>query len=277
METAKNSLADRKVRLAPALPPLRFVPTPVRDRGLRIRGISGFLETSFIDWDGMVAAVLFMGSCNMSCPFCHDHELFGPGMDSLPYNGVRHNLLNHRDWVDGVVISGGEPTCHSCLGAMLADIKSMGFKTKLDTNGTRPDILKRFVNDELVDYVAMDIKTSLSPKHIDDCGTTRYDRAAGLPINLEDVRTSIDFLLDGHVPYEFRTTVVPTLVGRADLEDIASIIAGARAYFLQPFEPRNARDSALRNVRPYSEQELALLLDLVRKYVPPATLRGTMR
>jgi pyruvate formate lyase activating enzyme len=264
-------------RIAPALPPLRFVPTPVRDPRFQISGINGFLDTSFIDWDGMVAAVLFMGSCNMACPFCHDHGLFEPDVDSLPFSSIRYSLLKHHEWLDGVVISGGEPTFHSCLGSMLAEFKTMGFKTKLDTNGTRPDILKGLVQDGLVDYVAMDIKASLSPKPIDDRGTTHYDRAAGIKIQLDDIRESMDFLLADHVPYEFRTTVVPTIVGRTDLEDIASNIAGAHAYFLQPFEPRNARDSALRNVRPYSEQELALLLDLVRKYVPPATLRGTMR
>ncbi len=261
----------------PAARPLRFVPTPVRDPGLRIWGIKGFLDTSFIDWDGMVTAVLFLGSCNMACPFCHDHELLGPNVDSLPFAGIRNSLINHHGWIDGVVISGGEPTNHKCLGSMLAELKSMGFATKLDTNGTRPDVLKQMVHDGLVDYVAMDIKSSLDPKPIDDRGTTRYDRAAGVKVCLDDIRASIEFLLDDNVQYEFRTTVVPTIVGRTDLEDIASRIADARAYFLQPFEPHNARDSALRNVRPYSEQELALLLDLVRKYVPSASLRGTMR
>jgi len=268
-----NKLAEDVTREVP----LRFVPRAVRPVTEQIRGIHGFVDTSFIDWDGMIASVVFMGRCNLQCPFCHDHELFGPDVEPIPFATIRHYLLTHHGWIDGVVITGGEPTCHSCLAKMLAEIKSMGFGTKLDTNGTQPDVVKNLVRDGLVDYVAMDIKASLSPKPVDDRGTTRYDRAAGCPVQIDDIRATIEFLLEGHVGYEFRTTAVPTIVGRKDIEDIASVIAGAHAYFLQPFERDNARDSALRNVRPYSEQELALLLDLVRKYVPSATLRGAMR
>lgn len=256
--------------------PLRFVPTPVRGVVQQIRGIHGFVDTSFVDWDDMMSAVIFMGSCNMNCPFCHDHELFEPDVKPISFDAIRPNLVSHRKWIDGVVVTGGEPTCHSCLPKMMAELKFMGFATKLDTNGTRPDVMKNLVRDGLVDYVAMDIKASLSTRPADNRGTTRYARAAGCPVHLDDIRESINFLLEGHVEYEFRTTVVPTIVGRTDIEDIASVLAGAHAYFLQPFEPHNARDSALRNVRPYSEQELALLLDLVRKYVPPATIRGAV-
>jgi len=238
MATVENEpgveLRKQELRAEPSIVadrPLRFVPT----------------DTSFIDWDGMMAAVLFMGRCNMQCPFCHDHELFGPDAEPIPFDTIRLNLLTHREWIDGVVVTGGEPTCHSCLAKLLAEIKSMGFATKLDTNGTRPDVLQELVRDQLVDYVAMDLKASLNTRPVDNRGTTSYARAAGCPVRIDDIRASIDYLLEDHVD------------------------------FLQPFEPHNARDSALRNVRPYSEQELALLLDLVRKYVPPATLRGAMR
>ena len=274
MATVENKPVHKETVITDV--PLRFVPTPVRGVVQQIRGIHGFIDTSFLDWDNMMSAVIFMGSCNMNCPFCHDHELFGSDVEPIPFDAIRSNLVSHRGWIDGVVVTGGEPTCHSCLPKLFAELKSMGFATKLDTNGTRPDILQELARDGLIDYVAMDVKASLSTRPVDNRGTTSYARAAGVPVRLDDIRESIEFLLEGHVEYEFRTTVVPTIVGRTDIEDIASTLAGAHAYFLQPFEPHNARDSALRNVRPYSEQELALLLDLVRKYVPPATLRGAV-
>jgi len=231
MATVENEpgveLRKQELRAEPSIVadrPLRFVPTPVRGVVQRIAGIHGFIDTSFIDWDGMMSAVLFMGRCNMQCPFCHDHELFGPDAEPIPFDTIRLNLLTHREWIDGVVVTGGEPTCHSCLAKLLAEIKSMGFATKLDTNGTRPDVLQELVRDQLVDYVAMDLKASLNTRPVDNRGTTSYARAAGCPVRIDDIRASIDYLLEDHVDYEFRTTVVPTIVGRTDIEDIALTI-----------------------------------------------------
>ena len=239
--------------------------------------IRGYVETSLIDWDGCVSAVVFLGDCNMSCVFCHDHEMLsetGPGIDE---DAILENLRFQNLWIDGVVITGGEPTFNRGLPGFIDRIKSQGFKVKIDTNGTMPDVLSNLVRNGYVDYVAMDIKAPLEQKWRDPDGRRKYDIISGTRVSLEDINRSVEFLLEENVDYEFRTTLVPTFIGEEDICEIASHIRGARRYFLQPFEPTNARAARLRELQPYSPQRTAEILEAAKRFVPGARLRGKLR
>jgi len=243
----------------------------------RIPQVKGFIETSLIDWDGFVSAVIFLGRCNFECPFCHDHELLTGRVPTVPFEAIEESLLSMKGWVDSVVVTGGEPTADRDVAELLACLKSLDLKVKVDTNGSNPAVLCELVAAGLVDYVAMDIKADLSRDPVDSAGTRKYDLAAGRFVDIDAIEQSIQFLLGGSVEYEFRTTVVPTIVGRRDVEEIAQHIAGARRYFLQPFEPAHARSPLLRKVEPYAPTEMREMLATVRKWVPQASLRGKMK
>ncbi len=239
--------------------------------------IRGFIETSLIDWDGRISGVMFVGGCNFACPFCHNYELLTGKVPAIPFESVEAMLVAQRGWVDGVVVTGGEPTCSSGIVDLLDRLKSLELMVKLDTNGSNPDVVVELVAAGLVDYVAMDIKTALSREPVDSAGARKYDIAAGRSVDIDAIEESIELLLSGEVDYEFRTTLVPTIIGRNDVDNIARRIAGARRYFLQPFEPSHARSPLLRKIHPYAPTEMNEMLDSARKYVPDASLRGKMK
>jgi pyruvate formate lyase activating enzyme len=174
-------------------------------------GIKGFLETSFVDWPGKVASVLFLPKCNFRCPFCHNRSLVEnpEGHEDIPLAYIMARLADLEGWVDGVCISGGEPTIHPLLPSLIAKIKAVGLAVKLDTNGTRPHVLKALIEKRLIDCVAMDIKAPLNE--------TSYARAAGRAVDLAAIQESISLLKQGKVEYYFRTTVVPALHKGEDL------------------------------------------------------------
>jgi len=179
--------------------------------------IKGFIETSFLDWDGHIVSVVFLPYCNFRCPFCHNAGLIenSDTYETIPVKKVFDFLLSHKDFIDGVCITGGEPCLHKELGllAFLQEIKKMGFKIKLDTNGCDPEFLKKIIEDKLIDFVAMDLKEPLDE---------RYSKIAGAEINLDKINQSVKILMGEKVAYEFRTTVVPTLLEEEDILDIAN-------------------------------------------------------
>lgn len=194
--------------------------------------IGGLQKTSLIDFPGKVCCVLFTSGCNFDCPYCHNPELVKGCSDNrttLSANGIYDFLENRRDFLDGVVISGGEPTLQKNLIQTCERIKSLGYSIKLDTNGSRPDELRRLIEQELVDYVAMDIKTD--PLY--------YDPVIRKDCNPEDLITSIQIIMDSQLDYEFRTTCVKPLVDDKIVEDIAKTIKGARLYALQHFNNKD--------------------------------------
>jgi pyruvate formate lyase activating enzyme len=216
-------------------------------------GIKGFLETSFLDWPGRLAAVLFLGGCNFRCPFCHNAELVegADALPSIPLDGVLGRLARLRGWVDAVVVSGGEPTCNPRLGELLGRIHSAGFEIKLDTNGSRPDVLARLLARRAVQAVDMDVKAPLE--------AAAYARLAGLPVRLAEIRASLDLLALSGLPHRFRTTFVPGLLDRAALARMRDELPAGSPFILQAFNPRRVLDPALAEVRaPAPEEILAL-------------------
>ena len=191
--------------------------------------LKAVLHASIIEYPQHVADVLYVGSCNFRCPFCYNVDLV-TRPDELPdlvTDQVLRDLQARAGFIDGVVVTGGEPTLQDDLLEFLSQLRAMGLGVKLDTNGSRPDALQACLERGLVDYVAVDLKSS----------PARYSAAAGVTVDLDSVRRSVDLLLCGKVAHEFRTTVVPGLVELEDVQAIAAWIAGARAYYLQAFRP----------------------------------------
>ncbi len=220
----------------------------------RLPEIKGFIETSFVDWRGMVAAVLFLPGCNLACPYCHNHQLISDpgGLLSFSLEGVLERLAPFVGWIDGVVVSGGEPTLHPGLADLLAALKGAGFKTKLDTNGLCPGVIEEVAGRGLVDMVAMDVKAPLEE--------LAYGRAAGRPVDLAALERSIAFLIEGGVAHEFRSTLWPAWHGEAELRAMGEVLAGCQAWTLQAVNPATSwRPEAFGGGAPYSQDELARL------------------
>ena len=233
--------------------------------------IKGFVDISLTDWDGMVSCVIFLPRCNFRCPFCYNVELVLRPNDlpSIPLKQIERYLRKQRGWIDGVVISGGEPTIHHDLPDLCSKIKHLGFKVKLDTNGMSPGMVASLIEEEVVDYVAMDIKAPLEEK--------AYSKLTGIdagPI-LDNVKRSIELLMKSSIEYEFRTTVVPTLHSRGDVRRICEEIRGCKKYVLQSFKSGvNYIDPKLKEVKPFSEEEMQEYLREARSVVPNSIVRG---
>lgn len=209
--------------------------------------IKGFLETSFLDWPGKVVSVLFLPHCNFRCPFCHNHELclHPDRFLDIPLDHILERLKEFDGWIDGVCVTGGEPTLHKGLEGLLERLKAMGLGVKLDTNGSRPEVLEKLLAEGLIDHVAMDVKAPLDE--------ASYSRAAGTPVKLDRIRRSIELLMEGKVDYTFRTTVVPTLHREEDLLRMAEELRGAKGLKLQNFNPQDPLDPSLRGTSPYPD------------------------
>ena len=226
--------------------------------------ICGFQKTTLLDFPGHLAATIFLDSCNFRCPFCHNSGLLGTDAPAaFSVQEVLSVLSRRASVLEGVCITGGEPTLSDGLEDLIRDIRSLGLAVKLDTNGYRPKVLKALCSQGLLDYVAMDIKSS--PEH--------YAEAAGVPgLDIGLINESIAFLKEGTVPYEFRTTVAKGLHTREDFEQIGPWLAGASQYFLQNYVDS---DNVLRpGFSSYSSLELLAFADIVRPYVDQVSLRG---
>ncbi|MBQ8915286.1 MAG: anaerobic ribonucleoside-triphosphate reductase activating protein [Clostridia bacterium] len=224
--------------------------------------INGLLKLTLLDFPGYTACTVFFGGCNFRCPFCHNASLVRGEGEDISVDEFFKFLSKREGIIDGVAVTGGEPLLQRELSDFLKRIKDMGFLVKLDTNGSFPEKLKELCRAGLVDYVAMDIKSS----------PEGYSRAAGCKVSIEKVRESVDYLLSGAVDYEFRTTVAKGAVMPEDMEGIGELIRGAKRYFLQGFV--DSGDILGEGVGAYTKEEMEEMLENVKKYVPAAELRG---
>ena len=227
--------------------------------------IKGLQTLTLLDYPGKVACTVFTGGCNFRCPFCHNGGIvLNPGAEpSIPEEKVFDLLKKRRGVLEGVCITGGEPTLWKGLWDFAKEIKAMGYSVKLDTNGTNPELMHKLILAGVVDYVAMDIKNS-PDKYAETIGVKGF--------NLQPVKDSVRLLMQGTAGYEFRTTVVKGMHKPQDIVEIGKWIQGAQKYFIQPY-----RDSDLvidRSCERHSDEELGALLTAAREYVPAAELRG---
>ncbi len=230
--------------------------------------IKGFIENSLIEWEGKIVSIIFLPTCNLRCPYCHaPHLVQTPNeLESIPVDAVIGRIRQNVGWVDGVVVTGGEPTAHKHLDGFLALLKDAGVQVRLDTNGTNPGILKDFISRRLLDCVAMDIKAPLQQG--------KYEMVAGVPCNVEDIRESIRIIMDSGIEYEFRTTVCPSQLDGDDIEEIGRTIEGAGRYILQSFRPNHCLDAEMLNIEPYPPETMRSFAVNAGKYVGYCCVRG---
>lgn len=228
--------------------------------------IKGFIETSLIDWDGKIVSVVFLPGCNFRCPFCHNHVLVKQPeqIADVPWKRIETFLRAKKGWIDGVVITGGEPTIHKDLVPLLSKLKDMGLPVKLDTNGSAPDQLKRIIDAGLVEFIAMDIKASFDV----------YDLACGVAVNQESIRKSIALIMSSGPGYEFRTTIVPQYHDLGSVGSMAKEIKGAKKWVLQQFVPANADSEELQKEIPYTGDQLKEMAEKAKGMVEKVILRG---
>lgn len=225
----------------------------------------GMQKMTLLDYPGYVACTLFTGGCNFRCPFCHN-ALLVLDLDenyTIPEEEVLAFLKKRQGLLDGVCVTGGEPLINKDIGDFLSKVKELGFKIKLDTNGTNPALLKELVSQKLVDYVAVDIKNS-PEKYAETVGLKSFD--------MSTINQTVNFLMTGSVDYEFRTTVTKQFHTEKSMEEAARFIRGAKRYFLQNFvDSGNLIGSGITG---QSKEEMEKLLSVVKKYVPDSCLRG---
>lgn len=223
--------------------------------------IGGLQKLTLLDFPGQVACTVFLQGCNFRCPFCHNPSLV-LGTEAITKESVLAFLKQRQGLLDGVAITGGEPLLSAGLEDLLRQIRSLGYKVKLDTNGSFPGKLEQLIADGLVDYVAMDIKNT----------PEKYDQTAGAAGFLPAVRESVSLLIDGKISYEFRTTVVDELHEPEDFHAIGQWLSGAQQYFLQCFT--DSGEILQPGLHAPSKEKLEKCLAVASQYIPNTHIRG---
>jgi len=222
-------------------------------------------KTSFIDYPGKISAIVFAQGCNFRCPYCHNPELVDPERfcDNLLMEDVYAYLEKRKGKLDGVVITGGEPTLQSDLVTFIQKVKSLGYLVKLDTNGSRPRVLQDLIRKGILDYIAMDIKAPFE----------KYSRVTGMLVNITQIRKSISIIKESGIPYEFRTTLVKSMLDTEDVLQIGSMIEGASLYVLQKFVPSKHVDRDYVRKSSFADDDLAKLLSGLNPLVAKCFMR----
>ena len=227
--------------------------------------ISGLQKLTLLDYPEHTACTLFVPGCNFRCPYCHNSELLAPSVEFYDEAEIFAFLRKRVGVLEGVCVTGGEPTIYSDLARFITDIKALGYKVKLDTNGYNPIRLNELIEGGLLDYIAMDIKNS--PK--------RYAESIGLPQNSFDItkiQESIAVIMNSGIDYEFRTTVAAELFDDDSIEGAAKLISGADKYFLQYFTMRDTVPS--KTLTKPTESQMLRFKDIASSFVKTVAIRG---
>ena len=225
----------------------------------------GIEKLSLVDYEGKLACTLFTNGCNFKCPFCHNSSLV-INYDNNNYiedEEIYSYLEKRKKQIDAVVITGGEPTLMPNLIEHITKIKQLGYLVKLDTNGTNPDLIKKLLDLNLIDYIAMDIKNSYD----------KYDVTTGIKnISLDNIKQSINLILNCNIDYEFRTTLVKEFHNEEDIKEIALMIKGAKKYFLQCFIDKG---TCIKNdLHEVSKEETLKFKQILEQTISYVSLRG---
>lgn len=227
--------------------------------------ILGLQKTTLLDYPGKVASTIFTGGCNFRCPYCHNRDLVMPPADVFAYSQdeIFEHLNNKKKILDGVCITGGEPTLHKDLPEFIAKIKDLGLLVKLDSNGTNPQMIEYLISNNLIDYVAMDIKNS-KEKYNDIACMSKFD--------IKPIEESVEILKGSTIDYEFRTTIMKECHNASDMESIGKWLKGASAYYLQSYKESEQVINPVFN--PHSPETLHSFVDILKPFVPNTFLRG---
>ena len=227
--------------------------------------IGGLQRISLIDYPGMICAIVFLEGCNFRCPYCHNPELVDPCLfrTSVKESDVMEFLETRKGKLDAVSITGGEPTIQANLPAFIRKIRKMGFAVKLDTNGSHPHVIKDLLSENLLDYIAMDVKAPL----------VKYKEIVNAQVNIDFIRESIKVILKAKLPCEFRTTIVQSQLDEDDIRQIAGLISGAKVYILQKFVPTKTLDSKFLKETSWSDERLQDIKMILEKKIPSVVIR----
>jgi pyruvate formate lyase activating enzyme len=227
--------------------------------------ISGFIKNSFIDYPGKIASVIFTQGCNMRCKYCHNYDLIPIKGSCSTYSEdeVLYYLKKARGFIDALVITGGEPTLQTNLECFIRKVKQLGILVKLDTNGTNPKILKKLLNEQLVDYVAMDIKNKID--------LSAYQELVGKQFSqhqLNNVQESIEILKEADIEVEFRTTIIREKHSLNEIVNICKHLNTDCLYSIQSFVSAKVYDESFRNLKAYEKKEMQTIMESCKKYTP---------
>lgn len=226
--------------------------------------ISGFQKLTLVDYPGHTACILFTQGCNFKCPFCHNSDLISGANKSNTINEqvVFDYLDKRKGLIDGVCISGGEPLLQKDIELFIRKIKEKGYKVKLDTNGSKPKVLKKLIDQSLLDYVAMDVKNTFS----------KYDVTTGISTNIDDIKESIEVLKNSNIDYEFRTTIVKELHNFEDIQEILNYIGPNVKFYIQNY--RDCDTVLIKGLHGFSDDELQSIEEKLKMKFPNVIIRG---
>jgi len=220
--------------------------------------IKGYRQSSLLEWPGLIVDSIFVAGCDFRCPYCHNPDLVALDVvESYDINEVLAEIEKRAKtkWLDGVSITGGEPAMSKRLPEFLKIIKDMGLKTKIDTNGSFPGVVQKLIDEELIDYIAMDVKAI----------PEKYHLAARKKVDMKSIKKTIAIIINSGIDHEFRTTVVPTIVDvESDISKIAKMIKGAKRYYLQQFRPVRCYDKEFEKLVPYDLGLLELAVEKIK-------------
>lgn len=227
--------------------------------------IGGLQRFSLIDYPDKICAIIFTQGCNFRCPYCHNPELIDPQnfQSLIPEQEILSFLKKRKGKLDGVEVTGGEPTLQPDLLEFLKKLKKLGYLIKLDSNGSNPDLLEKVIQSKMVDYLALDVKAPLE----------KYREIVKVDVDSGKIRESIKLIMDSGLNYEFRTTIVQSQLNPNDLVNIGKLLKGANRYVLQRFVPAKTLDKKFLEEKSYSDEELVDLKDKIKDYVGECLLR----
>lgn len=230
---------------------------------VEIKGLEKFAPK---DFPGFIASTVFLPGCNFRCPYCHNSGLVlrPETYATIPTGFFLAYLDSRQGWLEGICVSGGEPLLAAGLEELLSVIKERKMLVKLDTNGSRPEKMKRLIEAKLVDWLAMDVKAPLS----------RYGEVTRSAVAPEEIARSVEIIAASGLDYMFRTTVVPGLVGEKDILEIARWLAGSRIFQIQQFSPVDTLDRNFEQIQPFSRDEIHRLEELARPYFDEVRVEG---
>lgn len=221
---------------------------------------AGLVKNSFVDFPNNISAVVFTFGCNFNCWYCHNRRIIeGEKIEAYNEEDILNFLDKRKGQLDGLVISGGEPTINEDLENFIKKVKEKGFLVKLDTNGSNPNVLEKLLSENLLDFVAMDVKTSLE----------KYGEITQGNVNIKNIEKSIEVLKKSKIDYEFRTTFAPD-VSLSDIEKISKLISNAKAFAIQKYNPPNENVITI----PHSFEDFEKALEIAKKYVKNSFLRS---
>jgi len=228
--------------------------------------IKGFRKLSLIEYPGKISAVVFLGKCDFRCHFCYNIDLVKnyKKLPDIPEKKILDFLSTRKGLLDGVAITGGEPTIHKGLPTFIKKIKELGFLVMVETNGSNPGMIKELIDNKLLDYIAMDIKAPLK----------KYDKVTGVKVNKKKIQESIDIIRNSGVDHEFRMTVVPKLFDEKDALAIGKWLKKSKCYFLQQFRPDKTLDKNYQKIKPYPREKLKEFVKIMKPYFESVKVRG---